>query len=269
MKRSELPTKPSELRVRAKPGPKPSRLPKRQRVKVRCEAKNRQGQQCGHEAGWGTNHLGAGKCRLHGGATPIKSGRYSKLKYAPYAELTEQFSKDPERLNLLPELDLTRAMLWDFIERYGEWRDAFLDWHRSFAPNVDAHHEAVAMYRTAIESGDPAQIEAGLDRLKKLAAPAAKPRMVLDITDARNTVLAIARIVETIDKMRKTVTINDVMRIMETVGRVVKVEIDQLNVQVINAVPDELREQVKAMVAERVSAIEAGWQREVPLIAKT
>lgn len=35
-----------------------------------CRAKTRKGGQCGRPAGWGTDHVGAGACKLHGGATP-------------------------------------------------------------------------------------------------------------------------------------------------------------------------------------------------------
>lgn len=36
-----------------------------------CGAKRKQGGgTCKHEAGWGTDHPGHGKCKLHGGATP-------------------------------------------------------------------------------------------------------------------------------------------------------------------------------------------------------
>lgn len=35
-----------------------------------CGAKNRQGQPCRRSAGWGTGHLGVGRCKAHGGATP-------------------------------------------------------------------------------------------------------------------------------------------------------------------------------------------------------
>lgn len=38
-----------------------------------CGAKTRAGGQCQRPAGWGTDHVGAGKCKLHGGRTP--SGR--------------------------------------------------------------------------------------------------------------------------------------------------------------------------------------------------
>lgn len=35
-----------------------------------CEAKTRSGGKCKRPAGWGTDHVGAGRCKLHGGATP-------------------------------------------------------------------------------------------------------------------------------------------------------------------------------------------------------
>lgn len=36
----------------------------------RCGKKTRKGAPCAHEAGWGTQHLGVGQCKLHGGAEP-------------------------------------------------------------------------------------------------------------------------------------------------------------------------------------------------------
>jgi hypothetical protein len=35
-----------------------------------CGAKNRAGGACGRPAGWGTQHLGIGRCKHHGGSTP-------------------------------------------------------------------------------------------------------------------------------------------------------------------------------------------------------
>ena len=46
--------------------------------------------------------------------------------------------------------------------------------------------------------------------------PEAKPRQVLDIADARKSLLVIAKIVETIERIRTTVTLHDVNRMMET-----------------------------------------------------
>lgn len=36
----------------------------------KCGAKNRQGGQCGQAAGWGTDHPGFGRCKMHGGSAP-------------------------------------------------------------------------------------------------------------------------------------------------------------------------------------------------------
>ena len=48
-----------------------------------CGAKKRQpdfpGQTCRRPAGWGTRHVGFGRCKLHGGATPYRHGRYSTI----------------------------------------------------------------------------------------------------------------------------------------------------------------------------------------------
>ena len=36
---------------------------------LRCGAKTRAGTPCQQKAGWGTEHVGSGKCKLHGGKT--------------------------------------------------------------------------------------------------------------------------------------------------------------------------------------------------------
>ena len=44
-----------------------------------CNARKKQDPgYCHRPAGWGTWHPGAGRCKLHGGATPIKHGVYSR-----------------------------------------------------------------------------------------------------------------------------------------------------------------------------------------------
>lgn len=49
----------------------------RKKIAKTCGAKTRAGGQCGHPEGWGTDHVGFGRCKLHGGNTPSgrKNGR--------------------------------------------------------------------------------------------------------------------------------------------------------------------------------------------------
>jgi len=94
-----------------------------------CGAKNRQGNPCGRPAGWGTDHSGKGRCKLHGGRSPIKSGRYSKVAEVRVADLVNEMEADPDPLNVLPELALARALLHDWLDRYTEARDALFRWN--------------------------------------------------------------------------------------------------------------------------------------------
>lgn len=82
-----------------------------------CGARTRSGAPCKKQAGWGSDHLGEGRCRLHGGATPVRHGLRSKVpsRYKRAREnlkhLIEEFENDPDPLGLLPELAVLRAVL--------------------------------------------------------------------------------------------------------------------------------------------------------------
>lgn len=43
-----------------------------------CGAATRSGGRCSKQAGWGTEHVGVGKCRLHGGSTPTHQRRAAR-----------------------------------------------------------------------------------------------------------------------------------------------------------------------------------------------
>lgn len=58
-----------------------------------CGAKTRAGTPCQQPAGWGTEHPGEGRCKLHGGASlrghlhpRFKHGVHAQYRYAVYSE---------------------------------------------------------------------------------------------------------------------------------------------------------------------------------------
>lgn len=79
---------------------------------------------CKSRAGFRTDHLGEGRCNRHGGSTPIKSGRYTRLSTIRVRELVEEHINDEHPLDLLHELSLARALLQDYIERSAEDENA-------------------------------------------------------------------------------------------------------------------------------------------------
>lgn len=159
----------------------------------RCGAKTRGGTRCTQTAGWGTDHVGQGRCKLHGGATPIKHGRYSTIQRPALRALIAQHDADPDPLNVLPELAAARALFQDFIERYDGWREALLAWHASWT------------------RGDEAP----------------KPREVLDIGDAYRILSEVTKIAERIEKVRAANAISrpDLFRLMGEMGRVVETHV--------------------------------------------
>lgn len=155
----------------------------------KCGAKGRSGRPCGLPAGHGTDHVGEGRCRRHGGATPVKHGRYSTITRPRIAELVAQFAADPEPLNIRSELDLLRALTLDFIERYDAFTEALIAWHESFGS----------------DEGNP------------------KPTQVIDIADAARLIDRIARVVEIIDKQKQkgALSLETLQRVMESFGAIV------------------------------------------------
>ena len=153
-----------------------------------CGAKTRKGGVCKNKAGKGTDHPGEGRCKFHGGATPIKTGRYSKINRPRIKELLEEFANDKEPFELLPEVQLLRALVQDYIERYDEITEALLAWHESFVNPEYADYS--------------------------------KPTKVMDIISAGTFIKQIGDLVEKIQKQkeRKSVSFVDLHRVMGALG---------------------------------------------------
>lgn len=89
----------------------------------KCGGTTRRGTPCSQPAGWGTDHVGNGKCKLHGGASlkgaesPLyKTGRYSRYVPKSVQSKITELDKYP-LLDLADELQTQRALIADYLER--------------------------------------------------------------------------------------------------------------------------------------------------------
>ena len=90
-----------------------------------CGAKLRKKDRtCAQPAGARTNHVGIGRCWLHGGATPIKHGLYSKVVSAQNREMVDELAKAPDLSSLDKEIALMRVIIHEFSEKTLEAIDA-------------------------------------------------------------------------------------------------------------------------------------------------
>ena len=94
-----------------------------------CGATARSGDPCQQPAGFGTDHVGQGRCKFHGGASPIRHGRYSAIERPELAALIERYEGDPDPLDLIPELATMRALFDGFVSRYDELVEALMEWN--------------------------------------------------------------------------------------------------------------------------------------------
>jgi hypothetical protein len=147
-----------------------------------CGAKTRAGSPCRRPAGHGTSHPGQGRCKLHGGKSPVTHGRYSLIRRPSVRQRIDVLkAADADPLDLLEDLHLLRALTIDWIERYDSSREALLAWHR------DGHPDG------------------------------SRPRQLLDISDAGRLLERIGRLVEIIHKTRQeqTISLATFKRLME------------------------------------------------------
>lgn len=164
-------TDPATTPMHASPAKKPHAI---------CGAKKRDGSPCA------SKQMPNGRCRMHGGKTPIQSGRYSVVKRPRLAELIAKFEADTDPTNILPEVAMLRALITDYVERYDEFTEALIAWHADWR-----------------EGGGHG-----------------KPHQVLDILSAAKFIGQIGSLVERIEKQRAegAVSLEAVNRYVEQLG---------------------------------------------------
>lgn len=237
---------------------------------------------CRQPAGARTDHPGDGKCWLHGGRTPIKHGRYSRIKRPRLAELIASFGEetDEEAVRLRWELDLLRGLIVDYVERYDEQTDALLAWHASFGPAFDRQYsewqaafilwqgqwsdfqKGFAEYRTSVEAAQshyalgwpyppavPVLIEPPAPPLPEETA--IRPRRVTDILEVGKFIQSIGALTERIEKRQQagTITLSTLDEVLQKHG----VEAAQAAAEVIH--DDALRTALLDAIGRRWGAI--------------
>lgn len=176
-----------------------------------CGAKTRGGTPCKQPLGKRTDHPGQGRCWLHGGATPIIHGLYSKIKRERFADLFKEQLANKAPLDLLPEVHLLRAVVIDFLERYDEMTEAILAWHASFDLK---HHtpphfiDAILWLVGELEVFIAEREELTKDQLEQVAN-VRKLAAVLEVGDSYG-------------KPRKIIDISQVAQLIDKVGAMVE-----------------------------------------------
>lgn len=188
-----------------KPGAKRHKPYTSQEAGPFCGAKRRgrPDDTCKQPAGYKTDHPGRGRCKYHGGMTPIKHGRYSTIMHEQVRDKMDQLAKlETNVLDLEPEALLLRALTVEYVNNYEEFSEALLEWYRD--PEVKQ-----------------------------------KPRRIMDISDASSLVEAISRIVERIHKIQSegAVSLATFARVTEQMGLIVAKHVK--DEEVLNAIEAE------------------------------
>lgn len=200
-----------------------------------AQKRNKPGEVCTQPAGKNTPHEGNGRCWLHGGLTPVKSGRWSKVTRRAITEIIEQLERDDDPLDILPDLHMVRALLIDFVNRYKKNSEAVLAWHASWNGRpwrtehlqlmIDVLNEFEGRLRETGEweesaiAATVAQAQAMMINMKE--SYSGKPREILDISDAHRMAVEASKMVERIEKIRSrnAVSAQDFARVMTEIGR--------------------------------------------------
>lgn len=184
-------------------------------------------------------------CRMHGagslakpGGRPPTHGRYSKLKQEELRSLIESHLRDPNPLDVFPELAAARALFQDFIERYDEHSEALIAWHQSYQAgqrpidpkkaeallSVLDDFEELRASEDDLTERQQKDLKLAREYIESMREPSAsKPIQILDISDAYKILSEVTKIVERIEKVRAANAISrpDLARILAEMARVV------------------------------------------------
>lgn len=115
----------------AKSGPKAPMIRTPAKEYPVCGARNRQGDLCRNQAGKGTDHLGFGRCKFHGGVNQSpasknwKHGLNAKVSYPSIAEKARQLRENRDVFDLRDHIFLMEAIAQTVLENAKTVDDLF------------------------------------------------------------------------------------------------------------------------------------------------
>lgn len=219
----------------------------------RCGAKNRQGNPCGNAAGFKTDHPGQGRCHLHGGLTPAPTGRYASVTRPRVKELLEKFEADPDPMNLLPEAQLLRALLHDYIDRYDQQDEMLTRWNLSFEKGFQSAWQEWwrSVRADAIERQDDLSDELLTEMPDPMDFLPSKPLRMADITEVGGLISRVGALIEMVRKAQTQHTFT-----MDTVNLLWKVMAGHITDAALEVISDDdLRESYLSAVERRFATI--------------
>lgn len=160
----------------------------------KCNARITRGEgYCKNQAGYGTNHLGSGRCKFHGGSSdgaPIITGQYSKKLKSSVREEYEALINDPNVVELKSELALAKTMFGQFVESI---RDKIEDPNSNFW--VDVNNKGNR--GVSAEANVMVKLMSTLSNLfQKVSDAESKAQEHLDIKDIYNIVIQIRNVMD-------------------------------------------------------------------------
>jgi hypothetical protein len=89
-----------------------------------CNARKRgeegRGELCTLRAGWGTDHPGTGRCKLHGGKNKVKHGLYSEVTRHRVADRVKELRDSDDLLELREQIALQAAIIQEYLAGLGQ-----------------------------------------------------------------------------------------------------------------------------------------------------
>lgn len=161
-----------------------------------CRARNTKREKyCYARAGQGTDHKGQGRCKNHGGGTPIVHGRYSEVVRDGLGEHLDHLELEDEKtmLEILPEAQLLRALASQNLEDFQKFQAGVIAWNEEETAAAKAEKRKALLHK------------------------------VPSLTDVADTVKKIAEVVNMVHKQRaaNAIGLNDFYRVMQAMAATV------------------------------------------------